>query len=333
VSLLTIVQSISQRVLKTTPAFAASSTDPNVQQIIGMVNEDGQEVSARHSWQGLINEASFVTQGTLGGILTLGTVTGGSGYASGYTSAFNLVPLTGGHGSGATATIEVENGVVNSVTLNYNAYGSGYQVGDVLSAAAVNLGGTGSGFSIPVATIGIVSQQVQGTIQDLAGEGFRFILNETMWDRTTRRPIFGPKSPAEWQQLQAQFMQGPYIQYRLRTNQVMFLPAPAVGDEIFFEWVTSYWMLTAEQVPGSIMTNDTDVSVLDERLHILGGIWRWRKANGLDYTEDWNKYEAAVADSISRDGSKARLNLAGAQSDIFPAILVPAGNWPIVGTT
>ena len=84
----------------------------------------------------------------VGTIATLGTVTGGSSYTNGtYTS----VPLTGGTGSGAVATVVVSGGAVSTVTIT--TAGTRYIVGDVLSAAAANIGGTGSGFSVPVATL------------------------------------------------------------------------------------------------------------------------------------------------------------------------------------
>lgn len=84
-----------------------------------------------------------------GRILTLGAVTGGSGYAN---ATYNNVPLTGGTGSGATANIVVAGGTVTTVTL-VNA-GSGYTAGNTLSASAANLGGAGSGFSVPASTVG-----------------------------------------------------------------------------------------------------------------------------------------------------------------------------------
>lgn len=82
-----------------------------------------------------------------GRILTVNTLVGGSLYTNGtYTNR----ALTGGTGTGATATIVVSGGAVTSVTIVSG--GTGYDVGEVLSAAAANIGGTGSGFSVTVAT-------------------------------------------------------------------------------------------------------------------------------------------------------------------------------------
>ncbi|WP_316228368.1 MULTISPECIES: hypothetical protein [unclassified Bradyrhizobium] len=83
-------------------------------------------------------------------ITALGAITAGSAYTNG---TYNGVALTGGSGSGATANITVSGGAVTAVTLvSGTPTSGGYRVGDVLSAAASTIGGTGSGFSIPVST-------------------------------------------------------------------------------------------------------------------------------------------------------------------------------------
>ena len=82
-------------------------------------------------------------------VATLGAITGGSAYTSG---TYLNVALTGGAGSGAVANIVVSGGAVTSVTLTQG--GTGYVVGNTLSATASTIGGTGTSFSIPVATVG-----------------------------------------------------------------------------------------------------------------------------------------------------------------------------------
>jgi hypothetical protein len=82
-------------------------------------------------------------------INTTNTLVGGSGYVNGkYTN----VPLTGGAGSQASANITVAGGAVTVVTIIGS--GANYAVGNTLSAANANLGGSGSGFTVNVASIG-----------------------------------------------------------------------------------------------------------------------------------------------------------------------------------
>ena len=85
---------------------------------------------------------------TTSNIKTLGSITAGAGYVN---ATYTNVTLTGGSGSGAKATIVVAGTAVTTVTVTAN--GAGYLVGDVLSATAASLGGTGAGFSIPITAI------------------------------------------------------------------------------------------------------------------------------------------------------------------------------------
>jgi hypothetical protein len=85
---------------------------------------------------------------TSSNIKTLGTITPGSGYVN---AVYTNVPLTGGSGMGARATISVVGGQVTTVTVTDR--GAGYEIGDILSASNTNLGGSGSGFAIPVSAI------------------------------------------------------------------------------------------------------------------------------------------------------------------------------------
>jgi hypothetical protein len=85
-----------------------------------------------------------------GQIATISTFFGsGSGYVPGY---YQNVPLSGGSGSGATANITVSStGVVTAATLAFG--GNFYIAGDTLTTSNAYLGGSGTGFSISVATV------------------------------------------------------------------------------------------------------------------------------------------------------------------------------------
>ncbi len=86
---------------------------------------------------------------TQGALELFTTLVGGAGYVNG---TYMAVPLTGGAGAGAQATIVVAANTVTSVTIT--AGGSGYAVGNTLSASNANLGGSGAGFSITVQQVG-----------------------------------------------------------------------------------------------------------------------------------------------------------------------------------
>jgi len=329
-SLLSICQAAATRIGLPFPNAAASSTDLNILQIVAYVNEEGQELALRYPWQQLRNEASFTTPGVQGFITAINAITGGSGYAGGLSYIYNSVNLTGGSGTGATASVTVTNGVVTGVTLTpFYGGGQGYTVGNILSASAAQLGGTGSGLQVPVKSIGVGGLQLQGSLTTICSPYFQYVYNETMWNRTQRRPIFGPKSPAEWQQLQAQFVQGPWYQYVIRGNNILFTPPPEQGDLIYFEWQQSAWCNSIAGTNGvsNVMTLDTDTGILDERLLTLGCIWRFRQSKGLEFAAAYEKYDDACQDAYARDGVKPVLSLSGAKVSVQPGVFVPAGSW------
>ena len=95
---------------------------------------------------------------SLGVIGTLGPVSGGSGYVNGVYSGIALAGST--TGIGALATITVSSGVVTSVVLTNQ--GKQFAVGDTLSAVASMLGGSGSGFTVSVSSIGQFAMVMDG---------------------------------------------------------------------------------------------------------------------------------------------------------------------------
>ncbi len=168
--------------------------------------------------------------------------------------------------------------------------------------------------------------QSSRTIQTLAGVDFSYILNNIMWNRTLLRPVYGALNPQDWQALKARNINGPFNQYRMRGNQVLFIPAPAAGETIAFEWVSKNWVTTSTGT-SACWTADSDTGLLSEQIMTQGVIWRWTAAKGLEYSEDFQNYEGLVVDAIGRDGGKSTLNLNGSLDSYQPAILVGAGSW------
>ena len=108
---------------------------------------------------GLATGATVSVSSLRAGVKTLGSITGGSGYTDGI---YEDVPLTGSStGTGATATIVVSAGAIVKTTLTDS--GSGYLKTDTLSVNANSIGGTGSGFSVPISTVNSAIAGGEGT--------------------------------------------------------------------------------------------------------------------------------------------------------------------------
>lgn len=178
-----------------------------------------------------------------------------------------------------------------------------------------------------VATFTTVATTSQGSLTTLAGSDFDHIINETFWNRTQRRPVFGPLTDQQWEQLTAQQINGPWNQFRIIGGQIWFIPIPQAGQTCAFEWVSKNWVSTSVGGTSSTWTNDADTGRIDEVLMEFGVVWRWKQMQSFDYAEDFNKYERLVEDGMARDGGKPILNLNAAWPDVYPGVIVPSGNW------
>jgi hypothetical protein len=87
--------------------------------------------------------------GVVGSIVSGSITSGGSLYTDG---TYTGVSLTGGSGTGAVATVTVSASEVSTVEIT--TPGANYLVGDILSATAASIGGTGSGFTFAIDTTG-----------------------------------------------------------------------------------------------------------------------------------------------------------------------------------
>lgn len=218
------------------PSSVIGTADANLQQLLALANQEGDELGARHPWQNLTREATFVT----------------------------------------------------------------------------------------------VAAESQGNIFTIAGSDYRYIVNETIWNRTLRRPLYGPMNGPQWQALKAMVAANPWNQYRIRGNFIIFTPNPPAGQTCAFEWITKNFCTDLTGVTQrSAWAADSDLGMLDEGVMAAGIIWRWKSAKGLEYAEDFNTYERRVADAMARDGGKPILDLGGTPTDFFPGVFVPAGSWPL----
>lgn len=132
----------------TTNAFG-QITDPSFLGADWATQQDGffifNKPGTNQFYISLSNVTFAMLTGTTGRILAGSIAAGGTGYVS---ATYTAVPLTGGMGTGAAATVVVTGGVVTSVTIT--ASGTGYSLNDTISASNTNLGGSGSGFAYAV---------------------------------------------------------------------------------------------------------------------------------------------------------------------------------------
>lgn len=180
------------------------------------------------------------------------------------------------------------------------------------------------------ATFTTVATESQGTLATIIGatQQLRRIVNDTIWDRTTRVPICGPLSKQRWQAQKALGFTGPYSEYRIRGNALRFDPAPTAGHSCYFEYVSKCWCTDSTGATfRTNVANDTDLFLIEDEVVLAGLEWRWLRKKGLSYAEEFASYEALVADLITRDGTKPKLHMDGVSERNRPGIFVPIGSW------
>lgn len=175
-----------------------------------------------------------------------------------------------------------------------------------------------------------IAAEDQGAMTTIAGAGFRYISNDTMWDRTDRLPVLGPVDGPDWQTLKGFVVTGPRYQFRIRGGKLLVNPTPTAGHTWAFEWISKYWILEDDgSTRAQYFTDDDDTILLPEDLVLMGLRWRWKKEKGLSYEEDFNTYEIQVRNALGRDGGKKTLNMDSCDRTRKPGIFVPVGSWDV----
>lgn len=153
------------------------------------------------------------------------------------------------------------------------------------------------------------SEQTGALPSDFVG-----FVDGSFFNRSSRRRVFGPISPQQWQREQATVIaSGIHDFFRVRGNEILMTPDPAVGDTMAFEYLTTLWVDTdADNVGDSaVWVSDSDTTLLEERLITLGVVWRFLQKSGLPWETQFAKYDDEVSKALARQGGSPTISLDG----------------------
>lgn len=177
-------------------------------------------------------------------------------------------------------------------------------------------------------TFTTVAADVQTTLTTAAPDFFRY-LDGTMWNRTRYWQVGGPLTAEQWQTKKgAAAPVGVKNFFRIRGNEILFFPLATAGDAIYFEYISNKWCQSATAVAQTDWLADSDTALLDEEVMRLGIVWRFLKAKGLDYGEEFRTYESALVDIFGPDGGRPVVDMTGIP-DTGLSVNVPDGNWTL----
>lgn len=171
----------------------------------------------------------------------------GSGYTTG---TYNNVPLIGGTGFGAAATMTVTSGIVTYV--NITDPGVGYTVGDVLTVTNTNVGNTGSGFSVTVTAVSGFY------IQATNPYGTPTLATGTLWWNQTAGALLVWNGSA-W-----------VVANAFTTS---FDPTIPVNGEAWLNTTTNTWYIWGQPKPGQWNAISPVVDATDPSMPAQGSFW------------------------------------------------------------
>lgn len=181
------------------------------------------------------------------------------------------------------------------------------------------------------ATFTTLTGEDQGAITTIAPNGFQRIFNETIFNRTLRLPLFGPMRKEQWQALKALPTAGPFYKFRVLRGRLLFNPAGVAGQTCAFEYQSDWAVYPSGQSSpaAAAFLADGDTSIFPDKLLLAALEYLWLKRKGLDYAEEFLRFERLGNDLAGRDVPKGRIDLAGSSDRMIPGIWVSPGNWPV----
>ena len=174
-----------------------------------------------------------------------------------------------------------------------------------------------------------IANESQGKLSAIATDFERFS-NNTMWNRTSDRKFYGPLNNTEWQTLKGSVQSGITNYFRIRGGKLLMNPVPTVGDAIYFEYISEWWVDTTGNGDANATryAADANTTVLDENLITLGVIWRFLKQKGLPYDNQLQEYQIKLFEKQAKDGAKPIIRMSGS-SRLFLPVNEPEGNFTL----
>lgn len=141
-----------------------------------------------------------------------------------------------------------------------------------------------------------------------------YFIPSTAWDTGLRWRIAGSMSPQEWQFLKSGYVASlPPYRFRIVDGVLEMDPVPASVTTISMEFFNNGWCKAAGGAAQTEWLHDSDVAVLPEELFTLGVKWRFLRAKGFDYDQEFKDYERAVERNMARSAPARDLYLTRGQ--------------------
>lgn len=154
----------------------------------------------------------------------------------------------------------------------------------------------------------------------------RFVSQGQIFNTDTDRPLIGANSQNYFNQITLLQLGGIDFYWVMINGVINITPTPAITNSFKYAYVSKNWVRPdgnsddTNDIAG--FASDTDASLLNEELHTLDLVWRWKHAKGLEYAEDQQTFEREKQRMIARDRAPHMVSTA----KIFENL--PDTHWP-----
>ena len=265
-TMLQLVQQVCAELNLAVPTYVAGNTSQDTQQVLALMNGFGYDMVKEYEWQALQVQYRFYTQAincnatAVNGSMLL-TVDPGVDL----TAVDKQWQITGSNINQDTNVVSVAGQVI---TMSQMASGSGN--------GAIVLAQTA--YSLPT--------------------DFESITNRTQWDKTKHWEALGPEDPQQWQWLKSGYIStGPRISWRILDNQFQVWPPMNTNEYLGWEYKSKGWARSATGEVKNSFTADTDTTVYDDRLMVLGTKLKYFQVKSFDTTalsQDYQRYMSVI---------------------------------------
>jgi hypothetical protein len=128
---------------------------------------------------------------------------------------------------------------------------------------------------------------------------------ETGWDRTDFTKLRESLSGPVWQAIKSGIIQqaGAFSGFRIRghtSGQFYIDPTPSSSINMVYEYQSKNTVLTSGSVEQVAFTSDDDTFILDEYYLMLGCVWRFNRAKGFPWREQFQEWNLGVQNQFGR---------------------------------
>jgi len=285
-TMLQLVQQVTAELNLAVPSSVAGNPSQDVQQVLALMNGQGYDLVKEYEWQALQVQYRF------------------------YTQAINCNGTTV---NGSTA-LEIEAGVdITAVDRQWQITGNNInQDTNVSSVTGQTI--TMSQMASGTGTGAVVLAQ---TAYDLPFD-FEAITDRTQWDKTKHWESLGGEDAQQWQWLKSGYIStGPRIRWRILDNQYQIWPPMNTNEYIGWEYKSKGWVRGYDGTVKTSFTADTDTTILDDRVVVLGTKLKYWAIKGFDTTALMQEYQRYLSVAKAQDKGAPNLSFAPYPSKVL----------------